>query len=255
MDTTPVVCPETLQQPVRDRDDDWFVLLDVASRKLSFVPPGSTLLHLCFKAAIFDFCLILFSSAFMSGAVSQGVPVPVGDSVPVVKTETTEWKEQTIEAAIDETKLEQEIFLPQTEKEDLWFVLLDVPNRESLFVPPGMKPLVIPGVFSNAWHQCCDSGRLLCLTVVAMADYAEVYPAESIPVEAQSVPSVLEVVVEEMVVQKKDTVRPESAVKQEVKQSFRERSDDWFLLLDVVSRETAYVPPGICFHQLFTSDK
>lgn len=79
-----------------------------------------------------------------------------------------------------------------------------------------------------------------------MADYAEVYPAESIPVVAQSV---LEVVVEEMVVQKKDTVRPESAV-QEVKQSFKERSDDWFLLLDVVSRETAYVPPGICFHQL-----
>lgn len=110
------------------------------------------------KATIFDFCLILFLFAFMSDAVSQGVQVPVGDSVPVAKTETTEWKEQTIEAALNETKLEQEIFLPQTEKEDVWFVLLDVPNRESLFVPPGMEPLVIPGVFSNVWHQCCDSG-------------------------------------------------------------------------------------------------
>lgn len=94
----------------------------------------------------------------MSDAVSQGVQVLVGDSVPVVKTETTEWKEQTIEAALDETELEQEIFLPQTEKEDLWFVLLDVPNRESLFVPPGMGPLVIPGVISTVWHQCCDPG-------------------------------------------------------------------------------------------------
>lgn len=111
-----------------------------------------------FKATIFDLCLILFSFAFMSDAVSQGAQVPVGDSVPVVKTETTEWKEQTIEAALDETKLEQEIFLPQTEKEDVWFALLDVPKRESLFVPPGMEPLLIPGVFSTVWHQCCDSG-------------------------------------------------------------------------------------------------
>eukprot|EP00066_Takifugu_rubripes_P014794 XP_011604060.1 PREDICTED: uncharacterized protein LOC101066037 isoform X4 [Takifugu rubripes] len=186
METAPVVRQEILQQPVRDRDDDWFVLLDVASRKLSFVPPD---------------------------ALSQGAQVPVGDSVPVVKTETTEWKEQTIEAALDETKLEQEIFLPQTEKEDVWFVLLDVPKRESLFVPP-----------------------------VAMADYAEADPGESIPVVAQSVSPMLEVVVEEMVVQEKDPVRPKSAV-QEVKRSFRERSDDWSLLLDVVSRETAYVPP------------
>lgn len=77
-----------------------------------------------------------------------------------------------------------------------------------------------------------------------MADYAEVYP-----VVAQSVSPMLEVVVEEMVVQREDTVHPKSAV-QEVKQSFRERGDDWFLLWDVVSRETAYVPPGICFHQL-----
>lgn len=94
----------------------------------------------------------------MSDAVSQGAQVPVGDSVPVVKTETTEWREQTIEAALVETKLQQEAFLPQTEKEDVWFVLLDVPNRETLFVPPGMEALVIPGVFSNVWHQCCDSG-------------------------------------------------------------------------------------------------
>lgn len=81
-----------------------------------------------------------------------------------------------------------------------------------------------------------------------MADYAEADPGESIPVVAQSVSPMLEVVVEEMVVQEKDPVRPKSAV-QELKRSFRGRSDDWSLLLDVVSRETAYVPPGICFNQ------
>lgn len=90
---------------------------------------------------------------------------------------------------------------------------------------------------------------MLCLTVAATADDAEVYPAESIPVVAQSLSPMLEAVVEETEVQRKDPARPESAV-QEVKPSFRERSDDWFLLWDVVSRATAYVPPGICFHQL-----
>lgn len=50
---------------------------------------------------------------------------------------------------IDSTKLDQVLSLSQTEREreDVWFVLLDVPNRESLFVPPGMALLVITGVF------------------------------------------------------------------------------------------------------------
>lgn len=93
----------------------------------------------------------------MPDAVSQGAQVPVGDSVPVVEMKATEWTAQTVEAAINGTKLEQVIFHPQTEREDVWFVLLDVPNRESLFVPPGMEPLVITGVFSNVWHQRCRS--------------------------------------------------------------------------------------------------
>lgn len=28
------------QQPVRDRDDDWFMFLDVVPRQTSYVPPG-----------------------------------------------------------------------------------------------------------------------------------------------------------------------------------------------------------------------
>lgn len=162
----------------------------------------------------------------------------------MVKIKTTEQEEKGIEAMIDSTKLEKVVFLPQSEREieDVWFVLLDVINRESLLVPPGMALLVITGVFYNLWHECSYSPRLLCLTVVSMAEHPEVYPAESISVSTPRVSSKMEVV-EEIVVQEEDKMLPKSAV-QEVKQPFRERSDDWFLSLDVVAKETVYVSPG-----------
>lgn len=81
-----------------------------------------------------------------------------------------------------------------------------------------------------------------------MAEYPEVYPDESIPVVTQTVSSMMEVV-EDIVAQKTNMMLPKSAV-QEAKQSFRERSDDWFVFLDAVSRETAYTPPGTYFHQI-----
>lgn len=87
------------------------------------------------------------------------------------------------------------------------------------------------------------------MTVVSTAEYPEVYPAESIPVVTPRVSSKMEAVIEEIVVQKEDMRLPKSAV-WEVKQSFRERSDDWFLLLDVVAKETAYVSPGTNCHQM-----
>lgn len=71
------------------------------------------------------------------------------ESISLVEMKTTQQKEKTIEAVIDDTKLEQVIFLPQTqrEREDVWFVLLDVPKRKSLFVPPGTILLVISVMF------------------------------------------------------------------------------------------------------------
>lgn len=45
MDAVPTVLQEILQQPVREQDDDWFVLLDVAPRQTPFVLPGIALLH------------------------------------------------------------------------------------------------------------------------------------------------------------------------------------------------------------------
>lgn len=82
-----------------------------------------------------------------------------------------------------------------------------------------------------------------------MAEYPEVYPGESIPVVTQRVSSTTEVVVEDIVAEKTNIMLPKSAV-QEAKQSFRERSDDWFVFLDAVSRKTAYIPPGTYFHQI-----
>lgn len=73
-----------------------------------------------------------------------------------------------------------------------------------------------------------------------MAESSEVYPAESLSVVTPGVSSEM-AVVQEIVVQKEEEMLPKSAV-QEVKQSFRETSDDWLLLLDIVAK--AYVSPG-----------
>lgn len=70
---------------------------------------------------------------------------------------------------------------------------------------------LIAGSFcaASGWSvlQTCS----LCLTSVTVAKYVQAYPEES--VSAVVVP-------------------------------VRDRDDDWFLLLDVVPRETTYVPPG-----------
>lgn len=51
--------------------------------------------------------------------------------------------------------------------------------------------------------------------------------------------------VEENVVQKDDLrLHGQIIVGQRPPQPVRDRDDDWFLLLDVVPRETTYVPPG-----------
>lgn len=55
---------EIPQQPVRERDDDWFVLLDVVRRE-AYVPPGITnspaLIHSFMKASNYpELCRHLF---------------------------------------------------------------------------------------------------------------------------------------------------------------------------------------------------
>ncbi len=78
------------------------------------------------------------------------------------------------------------------------------------------------------------------------AEYIQVYPEERISTVAETVTVVSrkEVVVEEIVLQKEDKKLPKQIIpEQKIPQPLTGK-DDWFLLLDVVPRETAYVPPG-----------
>lgn len=85
-----------------------------------------------------------------------------------------------------------------------------------------------------------------------MAKYVQVYPGESISTLAESiaVESKKVVVVEEIVVQKEEK-KPPMLIIPELKifQPEMETDDDWFLLLDVVPRETSFVSPGT--HSIF----
>ncbi|CAK6960487.1 uncharacterized protein LOC128367095 [Scomber scombrus] len=187
---------EIPQQPVRERDDDWFMMLDVVPREASYVLPV---------------------------AVAERVDVSPEERVSVVAI--TSVREKRGKDVVEEKEIkqkqsqEQVIALPQAVRqiEDDWFVQLDIPTRESSFVPP-----------------------------VTMAEYVQVYPKESIFTVAKTVVVVSrkEVVVEKMMVQKEDKKLPKQIIpEQKISQPVRERDDDWFQLLDVVPRETSFVPP------------
>ncbi|XP_054478342.1 LOW QUALITY PROTEIN: uncharacterized protein LOC129110178 [Anoplopoma fimbria] len=257
---------ELPQQPLPDRDDDWFVLLDVVPRETSYVPPVTLKERDPMGAESFvavaateteedirevvteetkiieeeprrpqempqqpeperddDWFLLLDvvpreTSYVQPVAVEERVEVSPEEFISLAGITADEEGEQRVEIMAADTEIKQVlsekqvVTLPQAvrEIEDDWFVLLDVPTREPSYVPP-----------------------------VTMAEYVQVYPEESISTVAETVTveSREEVIVEEIVVQKDDRGQ------QTISQPVRKRDDDWFLLLDVVPRETAYVPP------------
>lgn len=76
-----------------------------------------------------------------------------------------------------------------------------------------------------------------------MAEYGPLYPEESVSTVAVTITA--ESKKEVTVVQEEQMKLPMQIFLQpRITQSVRERDDDWFLLLDVVSRETSYVAPG-----------
>ncbi|XP_034731208.1 uncharacterized protein LOC117946871 isoform X14 [Etheostoma cragini] len=147
-------------------------------------------------------------------AVAEHVKVSPEDHVSLVEITAIVQREKRVEIIAEDTDIkvlgEKQVALPQAvrEIEDDWFVLLDVPTREPSCVPP-----------------------------VTMVEYVQIYPEESVSTEAEAitVESRKEAVVKEIGIQKED--RGQQKVSQP------ERDDDWFLLLDVVPRETSYVPP------------
>ncbi|KAM9722962.1 uncharacterized protein ACNS7B_018509 isoform 8-T10 [Menidia menidia] len=165
---------EQLRQSVTDREDDWFVLLHVPPRKTTYVPP---------------------------------VEVTPG-GVSVTEVTVVEQREKRAEVLLEDTEIKQ---MP-VEREDDWFVLLDVAVREPSYAPPA-----------------------------STAEFVQVYARERISpgTQAQTAESTRRVVVKEIVVKKDDEKLPE----QKMFLSERETEDDWFLLLDVVSKGAFYVPP------------
>ncbi|XP_070690933.1 uncharacterized protein [Pempheris klunzingeri] len=253
--------PRLLQEipQVTDRDDDWFVLLEVAPRETIYVPPVTVKGRDPMDAESFvsvvgtavdeeirevvaeerkiieeaprllqeipqvtdrdDDWLVLLdvapreTSYVPPVAVARRVEVSPEEHVSQVEIAAVERKraEVVVEDA-EVLSVKPVVALPQAvrEIEDDWFVLLDVPSREPSFVPP-----------------------------VTMADYVQVYPEERVSTVAETitVESRKEVVIQETVA---DKMLPKQIIPE---QPVRERDDDWFVLLDVVPRETAYVPP------------
>ncbi|XP_018543491.2 uncharacterized protein LOC108890900 isoform X4 [Lates calcarifer] len=193
------IIPELkIPQPVRERDDDWFVLLDVIPRETSYVPPV---------------------------AVVERVQVSPEERVSLIEVATLEQREKRVEFVVEDRELKRELIEkpvvapPQAvrEIEDDWFVLLDVPVREPSFVPP-----------------------------VTVAEYVQVYPEEGVSAAAKTIAVELrkEVVIEETVMQREEKKLPTQIIPElKIPQPVRERDDDWFVLLDVIPRETSYVPP------------
>ncbi|KAM9852266.1 uncharacterized protein ACBR49_005367 isoform 2-T2 [Aulostomus maculatus] len=259
---------EIPRQLVRERDDDWFVLLDVAPRKASYVPP-----------------------------VTSKVPVQMEAESSVSQFATTMEKEIR-EVILEETEIIEEAprrpeEIPQQlvrERDDDWFVLLDVAPRETSYVPPAaVEASVKEGVsvveetaveqqekqaavvvveesqikekqeefialpqarkeIQDDWYLRLDVPRreLSFVPPVVVAESVQVIPEESISTVVQEVvvESRTEVIVQEGKEQTEDMKLPMTTYpEQKISQPVRERVDDWFLLLDAVARETAYVPP------------
>ncbi|KAG8010144.1 Protein 4.1 [Nibea albiflora] len=259
-------------ETLTERDDDWFVLLDVIPRETPYVPPVTLKESDPMDAESFvsvvgtaadevvrevvaeerkiieeaprrlpeiprqpvtdrddDWFVLLDvvprgTSYVPPVAVAQRVEVSPEERVSLAETTTVSRREKRVVFVID-TEMKQvpsekrAVALPQAvrETEDDWFVLLDVPAREPSYVPP-----------------------------VTKAEYVQVYPEESISTVTETIrESRKEVVVEEVVMQKEEKKLPKQIipVQQKISLPVREIDDDWFLLLDVVPRETAYVPP------------
>nr|XP_033496144.1 uncharacterized protein LOC117265653 isoform X2 [Epinephelus lanceolatus] len=261
IEEAPRYLQEIPQQPVINRDDDWFVLLDVVPREAPYVPPAVTLkesdqmeaesfvsvAQIATKEEIREVEVVKEIPRYLQEipqqpvinrdddwfvlldviprktpyvppvAAAERVEVSPEERVSVVEITTIEQREERVKVVVDTKKdqvldVKQVVALPPAvrEIEDDWFVLQDVPTREPSYVPP-----------------------------VTKAEYVQVYPEERISTvaEMRTVESRKEVVVEEMVVQ------TEERAQQKISQPVIERDDDWFLLLDVVPRGTAYIPP------------
>lgn len=102
------------------------------------------------------------------------------------------------------------------EREDDWFVLLDVPIRQPSFVAPGRAdfPLRSCCFFIHFLPQVSYSEFSVSLLVASMAEYVDVYTRESVSAltEAEAVDPRRELVVEDAVVEKVEAEAPKQVI-------------------------------------------
>ncbi|XP_040901219.1 uncharacterized protein LOC121186532 isoform X3 [Toxotes jaculatrix] len=178
-------------QPVTARDDDWFVLLDVVPRETAYVPP-----------VIWKERDQMEAESFVS---------VVGAAADKEVREVVVEERKIIEEA--PRRLQEIPPQPVTARDDDWFVLLDVVPRETAYVPPVI------------WKERDKMEAESFVSVVGAAADKEV---------------------REVVVEERKIIEEAPRLLQEIPlQPLTARDDDWFVLLDVVPRETAYIPPVI----------
>lgn len=102
------------------------------------------------------------------------------------------------------------------EREDGWFVLLDVPIRQPSFVAPGRAdfPLRSCCFFIHFLPQVSYSEFSVSVLVASMAEYVEVYARESVSAltEAEAVDPRRELVVEDAFVEKVEAEPPKQVI-------------------------------------------
>ncbi|XP_041648442.1 uncharacterized protein LOC121513033 isoform X2 [Cheilinus undulatus] len=252
-----------------EKDDDWFVVLDVVPRVTPYIPPVT---------------------------VKEQDELHTESFVPVVRTSAIEEIREVVSEErqiTEEAPRHPQVISPQavTDRDDGWFVLLDVIPKETSYVPPvavaghvevsqkehaslveitsteqrekrldvvteeikqmqsETQVVALPqGVrqFDDDWFVLLERlpRETSYVPPVTAAQYIPIYPEESTSITSEIiiVEPTKTLVVEETLVLKEDVkiskqIIPEQAI------SVREIDDEWFLLLDVVSKETAYVPP------------
>ncbi|KAL3980882.1 ubiquitin carboxyl-terminal hydrolase 5/13 [Sarotherodon galilaeus] len=157
---------EKLQYQVTDKVDDWFVLLNVSSRQTSHAPPVT---------------------------FSERIAAPPEERASMIEVTALEQRERRVDILVEgadakQTLPEREgvaLLQDAKEREDDWFVPLDVPIRQPSFVAPA-----------------------------SMAEYVEVYARESVSAltEAEAVDPRRELVVEDAVVEKVEAEPPKQVI-------------------------------------------
>lgn len=185
-------------------------------------------------ASVLKDCLYLLSSLVTT---LERVQVDEGEYL-TSKSEITAAEEKTESLTI-------------TERDDL-FVLLDVTPRGTPYVPPGIAKIPLY-CFKNSFFVSCIFLYLKpFLFISVMLKGQDHIAAESVVSGVGTAEDMIrEVVFEET----KKVEETPSRVQEIPQQPVTDGDDDWFMMLDVIPRETTYVLPGIAISPLYCFKK